>query len=168
MDIQKLVQAEMSHMAYRLVLRWVCDSLWTLRHFDCVTWLFLVIRQTVLLKSSFLGQSECQIYCVSVKYMTDVSCVWAAAGSEVDSRGMWGGRDQQWSSRADNWEFLTMEESGQLLQQGQRGELILVPLQQAHLLPATHTHTHTQILESPHSYSHHTQSAHDCQLYRGH
>ena len=31
-----------------------------------------------------------------------------------------------------------MEESRQLFWQGQRGELILVPLQQAHLLPATH------------------------------
>lgn len=31
-----------------------------------------------------------------------------------------------------------MEESRQLLWQGQRGELILVPLQQAHLLPVTH------------------------------
>lgn len=40
--------------------------------------------------------------------------------------------------RAAEREHLTMEESWQLLWQGQRGELILVPLQQAHLLPVTH------------------------------
>lgn len=45
---------------------------------------------------------------------------------------------QRRSGRADERECLTMEESRQLLWQAKRGELILVPLQHAHLLPATH------------------------------
>lgn len=40
--------------------------------------------------------------------------------------------------RVDDMECLTMEKSLYLLGHLKRGELILVPLQQAHLLPATH------------------------------
>lgn len=68
--------------------------------------------------------------------MTDLSCVWAVAGTLCISWYVRSDRDQ--SGRADKRECLTMEESRQLLWQAKRGELILVPLQQAHLLPATH------------------------------
>lgn len=68
--------------------------------------------------------------------MTDPSCFRAAVGTVCILWYVRSDRDQ--SGRADERECLTMEESCQLLWQAQWGELILVPLQQAHLLPATH------------------------------
>ena len=72
---------------------------------------------------------------------------------QCDSCGMRGLteiRVVDWTKR----ECLTIEESRQLLWQGQRGELIFVPLQQAHLLPATHKglkSAEDSVLTSPHA-----------------
>lgn len=87
------------------------------------------------IKKTFVTKSK-QTALFFTSKLTDLSCVWVWAET---ARLLWyvrSSRDQ--SGRADERECLTMEKSRQLLWQGKRGELILVPLHQAHLLPETH------------------------------
>lgn len=91
--------------------------------------IFFYIRKTFLTKRK-------QIALFFTSKMTDLSCVWDWTETAWFLWYVRSNRDQ--SGRADERECLTMEKSRQLLWQGEWGELILVPLQQAYLLPETH------------------------------